>query len=307
MNRQPPRYSKKQLTADAEISAAAFRKERLAPTEAWKLHYTTSRARFTALFEQLESLAPTGVTSKTLAAVYKGELGEALRYLSGPPISDDDLKILSEVPSFAPGVISTDESKLKKVYSVIEKTIDPYRFPWVLERRAPTKVEKSAALLASSVLLAAQRMSTARRGDGKDTQESLLKEFLTQLKYKEVPRAAITTLVQGPNKREFCGESKLGDRKADVILRLNDTRLMPIECKVSNSATNSVKRLNNDAAVKADYWLKAFGQHQVVPAALISGVFKVGNLIQAQDAGLTLFWSHDLPRLSRFIASIKEQ
>jgi XamI restriction endonuclease len=307
MNRQPPRYSKKQLASDAEISAAAFRKERLAPTEAWKSHYTKSHELFTALFEKLDALAPEGITSATLASVYSGKLGEALRYLSGPPISDDDLKVLSEVASFAPGIISTDAVKLKKVYSVIEKTIDPYRFPWVLEKRAPNEIEKSAALLASSVLLAAQRMSTARRGDGKDMQESLLKEFLTKLKYKEVPRAAITTLVQGPMKREFCGESKLGDRKADVILRLNDTRLMPIECKVSNSATNSVKRLNNDAAVKAVYWIKAFGHDQVVPAALISGVFKVGNLMQAQDAGLTLFWSHDLPRLSRFISSIKEQ
>lgn len=307
MNKQPPRYTKKQLAADAEISSTAFRKERLAPTEAWKSHYTKSHERFTELFEQLGSLTPAGITSVTLGAVYKRELGEALRYLSGPPISDDDLKVLSEVSSFAPGVISTDEAKLKKVYSVVEKTIDPYRFPWVLEKRGPTKVEKSAALLASSVLLAAQRMSTARRGDGKDAQESLLKEFLSTLRYKEVPRAAITTLVQGPKKREFCGEAKLGDRKADVILRLNDTRLMPIECKVSNSATNSVKRLNNDAAMKAAYWIKAFGQDQVVPAAFISGVFKVGNLMQAQEAGLTLFWSHDLPRISRFIASIKER
>jgi hypothetical protein len=69
---------------------------------------------------------------------------------------------------------------------------------------------------------------------------------------------------------------------------------MPIECKVSNSALNSVKRINNDAAAKAVEWLKTFGTNQVVPTAVISGVFKVNNLLQAQEAGLTLFWARDL-------------
>jgi hypothetical protein len=42
-----------------------------------------------------------------------------------------------------------------------------------------------------------------------------------------------------------------------------------------------VKRLNNDAAAKAEYWLKEFGTSQVIPAAILSGVFKVTNLTQA--------------------------
>jgi hypothetical protein len=99
----------------------------------------------------------------------------------------------------------------------------------------------------------------------------------------------------------------LGSRKADVIIRLNDTRLMPIECKVSNSATNSVKRINNDAAAKAVDWLKTFGTNQVVPTAVISGVFKVSNLMQAQEVGLTLFWVHDLAKLGKFIASVEDK
>jgi hypothetical protein len=80
---------------------------------------------------------------------------------------------------------------------------------------------------------------------------------------------------------------------------------MAIECKVSNSATNSVKRLNNDAAVKAEYWLKMFGTSQVVPTAVLSGVFKVLNLEQAQERGLALCWSHDLDKLGEFIRSTK--
>lgn len=104
---------------------------------------------------------------------------------------------------------------------------------------------------------------------------------------------------------QFCAECLLGERKADVVVRLHDSRLMAIECKVSNSATNSVKRLNNDAAVKAEYWLKMFGTLQVVPAAMLSGVFKVMNLEQAQQRGLALFWAHDLDKLGAFIESTK--
>jgi XamI-like restriction endonuclease len=303
MTKSPPRWTARQLSAEADKSAAAFRAERLAPTEAWKQHFTKAKERFAALFKELGELAPNRISDAALASAYKLNLGEALRYLSGPPISDDDLQVLADVPTLAPSTLSNDTTKLRRVFRVIEQTIDPYRFPWIVEKRPPTENEKSAALLASSVLLAAQRIATARRGVGKTMQETLVKQFLISLRYKEAPRTAISTIVQGPKKGEFCGESMLGSRKADVIVRLNDTRLMPIECKVSNSALNSVKRINNDAAAKAVDWLKTFGTNQVVPTAVISGVFKVSNLMKAQEDGLTLFWAHDLKKLGRFISS----
>jgi hypothetical protein len=305
MSKAPPRWTTKQLAGDAEKSAAAFRTGRLAPTEAWKQHFSKANERFVALFKELGELAPNKISDAALASAYKLNLGEALRYLSGPPISDDDLKVLAEVSTLAPSVLIKDKAKLRKVFAVIEQTIDPHRFPWIVEQRVPSKHEKSAAILASSVLLAAQRISTARRGVGKTTQEALVKEFLISLKYREAARMTISTIVEGPKKGEFCGESMLGSRKADLIVRLNDTRLMPIECKVSNSALNSVKRINNDAAAKAVDWLKTFGTNQVVPTAVISGVFKVSNLMQAQEAGLTIFWAHDLKKLGKFIASIE--
>lgn len=76
---------------------------------------------------------------------------------------------------------------------------------------------------------------------------------------------------------------------------------MAIECKVSNSTTNSIKRLNNDAAAKATEWLKDFGELQVTPAAVLGGCYKVANLENAQERGLALFWAHDLDPLINFI------
>jgi len=77
---------------------------------------------------------------------------------------------------------------------------------------------------------------------------------------------------------------------------------MAIECKVSNSAVNSIKRLNNDAEAKAKSWRHDFGQ-QVVPTAVLSGVYDLINLRHAQDAGLSLFWAHDLAKLIEWIST----
>ena len=80
---------------------------------------------------------------------------------------------------------------------------------------------------------------------------------------------------------------------------------MPIECKVSNSSTNSVKRLNNDAAQKAEVWRGDFGKFQITPAAVLSGVFKLHNLEDAQRRGLALFWGHQLDELTNWIESTR--
>ncbi len=80
---------------------------------------------------------------------------------------------------------------------------------------------------------------------------------------------------------------------------------MPLECKVSNSSTNSVKRLNNDAAVKAGSWIDDLGSNHVVPVAVLSGVYKLRNLVDAQNRGLTLFWAHNLASMIDWIEKTK--
>jgi len=303
MTSAPPRWTDAELSEDAATSAAQFRAERLAVSESWETHYTQARDKFALLFEKLSDLNPGAITDGKIAEAYGSGLGEALRYLAGPPISDDDLKIIADVESIAPGVLQKDVEALRKVFGVIERVIDPYRFPWMKAGAAPTPQQREAALLASSVLLAAQRIATERRNEGKENQETKVKNYLRSLGFTEVPAVAINTIVKGPQAMQFCAECLLGERKADVVVRLHDTRLMAIECKVSNSSINSIKRLNNDAAVKAEYWIKQFGASQVVPAAVLAGVFKVLNLDQAQTRGLSLFWSHDLDKLGAFIES----
>jgi hypothetical protein len=118
--------------------------------------------------------------------------------------------------------------------------------------------------------------------------------MLTQRHISRVPARPVRTLAEAPRPGEFCRESMLGTRKADFLIGLFDGRTMALECKVSNSATNSIKRLNNDAAVKAEVWRRDFGEMNVIPAAVLSGVYKLHHLEDAQRRGLALFWSHTL-------------
>lgn len=243
--------------------------------------------------------------SQLIEVVTDKKLLEALRYLPGPPISADDLKTLADAV-LTPSRLRADPTMAKNIAQIILNGLDRRRFPWVTEKRDPTEAERNAAVLASAALLATSRAGTKRRTEDKNQQEEEVMQTLVDAGLTRVPTRDIPVLSAAPGRGEFCAESRLGTRKADIVLGLWDGRVMPIECKVSNSSTNSVKRLNNDAAVKAVSWKSDFGTVQVVPAAVLSGVYKLHNLQDAQDRGLTLFWSHDISELISWIASSKQ-
>jgi hypothetical protein len=230
---------------------------------------------------------------------------EALRYLAGPPISEDDLKTVAEAV-LTPGRLKNDETMARSIVNVVLNGLDRRRFPWVIEKREPTEAERGAAVLASAALMATRRLETSRRTLEKQRQEQEVQVALAASGLTRVPPRDINVLSDGPRPGEFCGESTLGKRKADIVVGLWDGRVMAIECKVSNSATNSVKRLNNDAAAKAEAWRIDFGTVQVVPSAVLSGVYKLRNLDDAQKRGLKLFWAHDISRLAHWIAGTKK-
>jgi len=254
---------------------------------------------------------------QALAVLTDPRLLEAFRYLAAPPISEDDLQVLAEAPTLAKGQLRKNPEYVKRLVETVRLVLDRRRFAWVVENREPTEAERGAAVMASAALLAASRVQTKRRTSGKAQQEARVKQVLSDIGLKEVKRRRIPNVTIGPAAGEFCGESLLGfskadakpdkGRLADIVLRLWDQRLMPIECKVSNSELNSVERLNNDAAVKASTWKRDFGVHQVVPTAVLGGVYGLYDLLDAQERGLTIFWAHDLKPLTDFLASTKPQ
>lgn len=304
----PPRWSTEQLNELRAGAVERFRQQRMGePLDEYLAAFDECQGLLEDLLERTVDLSQLNdeFTAVILEVTTAPGLLEALRVLSGPPVSADDLKILAEA-SLSPSRLRSDPQKARDVIHVVKLGLDRRRFSWVGENREPTESEREAAILASSALMATRRVDTSRRHAGKSEQEQLVHEALLSAGFQNVLTRTVNTLSAAPGPGEFCRESLLGTRKADFIVGLWDHRTLAVECKVSNSATNSVKRLNNDAAVKAGTWLQEFGNRQVVPAALLSGVYKARNLLDAQSRGLALFWAHDLPAFLDWIERTRE-
>jgi XamI restriction endonuclease len=296
-------WTREQLEADRINAISLFRKERMEePLEDYLEGFDEYQGYIEELLETTVDLSRLDDTA--LEVLSDLHLLEAFRYIAAPPISTDDLKVLAEA-KLSKGWLQKHPEEVQRLVQVVRAVLDRRRFSWVVENREPTEAERGAAVMASAALMAASRAQTRRRTIGKEQQEAMVTAALVEIGLKEVPSRNIPNVTLAPSAGEFCGESVLGTRKGDIIVRLWDHRVMPIECKVSNSYINSVKRLNNDAAVKAEIWKSDFGLRQVVPTAVISGVYKLHNLQEAQDRGLTLFWANNLKPLTDWIGRTK--
>ncbi len=301
MTAAPHRWTSEQFLEDSRQARARFREERLVePLEDYMEQFEDVRGQMEDLLEHTVDLSR--LRELAVDVMMDRRLTEAARYLAGPPISTADLQVLSEADLSKTSLRKSPDEATRAV-EVILTALDRNRFPWVGEDRDPSEAERAAATLASAAMIAARRVMTGRANDAKTAQEAEVADTIeTGAELRRVSPRTISNLDDAPERGEFCAaECLVGSRKADLVVRLFDGRLMPIECKVSNSSTNSIKRLNNDAAVKAAIWLNEFGSRNVVPAAVLSGVFKVINLEQAQANGLTIFWAHDLDKLVEFI------
>lgn len=304
MTAQPPVWSRDQLEEDRQRAIAWFREERVTePLEDYLAFFQSSREAMENLLELTTDLAKLRTFAPEVMS--DEQMAEAARYLASPAISKDDLETVAEV-SMARTLIKREPERGRKLIDVVLAGLDRERFPWVFDEREPTEAERDAAILASAALRATRLSETRRRSAGKTEQEEAVKAYLkAECEYQEAPAKPISHLNEAPAPGFFTGEVLVGTRRSDVPIRLRDGRLMPTECKVSNSATNSYKRINNDAAVKAVVWRQEFGAVNCVPAAILSGVFALDTLEYAQDHGLTLFWAHDLAPMAKFIESTR--
>lgn len=299
-----PRWTEDQLKTGLDKAKELFRESRMQePLEAYLEAFEQYQGHVEDLLETSVDL--TQLDQRLVVVVTDPALLKAFRYLSGPPVSEDDLKVLAEAV-LSPGRLRSDGAMARRVLNVVRLGLDKRRFPWISEGREATEQERESAVLASAALLASAHVSTSRRSEGKDEQEQLVEDALLKHGLTKVPTRRVNTLNEAPAPGEFCRESMLGTRKADFIVSLWDRRIIAIECKVSNSSTNSVKRLNNDAAAKAEAWIAEFGTRSMVPVAVLSGVYKLHNLVNAQERGLLLFWAHDLEELMGWITKTQD-
>ncbi|MGP2490317.1 XamI family restriction endonuclease [Mesorhizobium sp. PUT5] len=302
----PTKWTSQQLADDCLESVRAFRRERLdEPLELYSEHFENFSRVFAGVVDQIPDIKADPVNVDVLADLMRDDdTRRALCYLTAPPISEDDLKTLVDA-SIRPTPLRADPASAARLRDVIIRILDPHRFPWVDAGRAPTPDERAAAILASAALVAARKVETFRRNDAKDRQEENVKQLLRDFGYTEVPKHDIPNASVAPAIGTFMGETPLAGAKADVVTRLADGRIMAIECKVSNSSVNSYKRLVHDTGGKATIWYSQLGRANLVPCAVLNGVFSVANCETVQnDKDVYLFWDHRLNDLRDFIASI---
>ena len=305
-----PRHARYWQAADvsADVVAARdeFRSRRLGePLARYLAAFDAARSAHAELIVGLEgALALDAAGVALLARLWGTDEGRtAYRYLAAPPISEDDLETLAEAKLAARSARPGDPA-LGRLADVMRTTLDPRRFPWVAQARPPTQAELAAAILASTTLAATQRVHTLRRGDEKSMVEGSVRGLLVGMGWQAAPyragRGVQNLINDAPPLRCFMTQTNLGADNADVLVRLDDGRLLAIECKGSNSEINSRKRLNKEAAQNARAWLTGFGG-QVVPAVALQGVFKDRYVLEAQDTPMLIFWGHRLDDLCNFI------
>ena len=224
---------------------------------------------------------------------------QACRYVCGPPISQEDLWTLVGGPKFkrVPAGLAEETAEALRV------VVDPVRFVWIAEGRPATLHEKDAALLATTVLWTAQQLGTNRRGEASTRQEAATGEALRRAGLTFDESRTHIQFLDDMQRGTYSRERRVAGAKCDVPVRLPDGRLLALECKVSNGPKNGWKRVNREVGGKAEVWRQQFGQ-QMLTGVVLAGVFDLSCLRTAQDAGVALFWEHDLSSLSTFIDDV---
>jgi hypothetical protein len=293
----PHRWTDAELDAARLAAIANFIAARMAEgTAAYQAAFAAASVSVARLFAATADLTTFG-SGAALAA--DPALVDAARYVAGPPISADDLAVIADVSRTPTRV---DARAAAQIAQVISLGLDAERFPWLFANppRPPSAAERDVALRWTAGLLAVQRTATLRRGESARRQEETVQALLRDIGFREVDRRRIDRIGDlAPG--EFCPEAIVAGVKCDVPIGLRNGRYLLIECKVSSSAVNSVKRLNHECGDKARRWEVAFGA-QASTTAVLAGVFRLVNLTQAQnEQGIALFWERDLAPLAAFL------
>lgn len=296
----PPRWSEEDLEQARTAAIARFVEERRGEGVAeYQAQVVRCLGIVSEFFAETDNLRE--FTGATLGS--RPEFVEPSRFLCAPPVSADDLNSLTG-HSVAKRKVLTSESA-EAAASVLQALFDPVRLTWLAESRRPTPEERRAAIGWTAGVWAAELQRTSRRTRASRRQEDLIVDTLRDAGFDEVRGRPAVDIIDALPRGSFSREARLDGAKCDVPVRLLDGRLLAIEAKVSNSAINSVKRLIRETGGKARSWRNAFGQ-QVLPATVLSGVYKLANLLEAQDdIGLAIFWEHDLAPLRDFVMTAR--
>jgi len=250
--------------------------------------------------QQLEVVFQTGQLPKAIED--SGKITSLLRQLTAPPLSQDQFKLLC--PAWPKGSEKSgkrvDARKAASIAKAIESWLDPRILEGIKEGRS---TEVAAGPL---YILARQRFETDRRTEASQAQEARVISLLKNEGYQPTESREIDqpwTVGEG-NFMHCTKFSSTAESTAEVDLAvgLPKGRLLAIECKVTNDATNSIKRIN-DVMKKREAWAKGYG-NVLTTGAVLQGVIAPKDVKRLAASGVCVFFSHKLETLEQFL---KEQ
>lgn len=229
------------------------------------------------------------------------------RHLLAPPKSQDQFKLLCEAwskSSEKSGRAQKPEAA-KAVAEVLAQWMDRKIAPWLAANRDPTDVERELLIERIISFIAPKLTETQKRNRLSAEQEDAVVQLLLNLGWVQLPSVTIDTRAAVPprhfmNKTRFATATTTA-QEVDIACGFTSSYVAAMECKVTNDATNSVKRVN-DVLKKAAAWKAHWGSF-VETAALLQGVIKPEDVQRLTDEGVQVFWSHDLDKFASWVQS----
>ena len=214
--KSPPVWTRQELDDERKSALEHFRQSRhTEPLDLYLELFDDYRDVVEEVLEQTVDLARLREEAVNLLADKRKF--EVIRYLSGPPVSEDDLKILIQAQSLTANRFKSDPALVDRLVTFIQNCHDRRRFPWINESWEPEEHDRNAAILATTALLAMRRLETLRRSESK-LQERLVATQLRNSGFKQVPSRRVQVLSEAPKRGEYCDEAMLGTRKADFLV-----------------------------------------------------------------------------------------
>jgi hypothetical protein len=239
----------------------------------------------------------------------KGAHMLVFRHITAPPISQDQFALAcpewrknTEKPTASPP--GPDEAAFAAAQFAARRSVSLTQ--WLNYGRPPRIAELRRLLWSVAPLIASQQLATLQRNRYAAAQEQSVLKLLRAKGWTQLPGSLLDKRAELPlrhfmHKTRYATASEGSPQEVDIALGLRGSVVLATECKVSNDATNSVKRIN-DVLKKATAWKTHWGSF-VKTAAILQGVIAGKEVVRLIEADVIVFWSHDLAAFDAWIDS----
>lgn len=264
-------------------------------SEFWKECLSQATSEVTAAL-----IATNNLTNIKAALTESGSYSRALRFLLGPPLSQDQFQLAC--PEWRKGSEKSGRRLQAEVADSFQRTFEQWKDPLRTDSLSEES-ERLKAIYSTAILIAQTEFATKKRMRLAKAQEQAAIDILTRLGFVKVELGKVEeprTLAA----RHFAQATQFttadgSSHEVDIAIGLTNGRILALECKVSNDKTNSVKR-TNDVLKKAVAWKTQWGRF-VITGGLLQGVFGRKEPRRLLEAQVEIFWSHRLDLFEQWL------